>query len=365
MVIGGILIILALTFLISYELTGNVVKEDTIKVGAIFPLTGQASSDGNNAINGIKIAIKEINANGGLNGKKVELVAEDSNSDDSKTVISAYRSLKSRDIDLIIGPLYSPAGQALSPITCSDKSILIAPAIGIKGFTSEKCNYTFDMWPEDYINSRKFGDYIVESGYRKIAIIGSTQSWCNEQAEGVREGIIERNGEIVSYIIVDDSNKDFLTEIAKINNAKPDAVVFTNYFTMNIVAKKLREYGNDANFFTVLLNQKDIDNAAGAFENAISISSFTPIEEFSNKFEKEYGKTPGFPADTSYDSMMWLAKAMKETKSTDPTEIQKYLHTLKDYDGASGSLTFDGNGGITKEQKFYIVKNGKLEEFNI
>ena len=89
MVIGGILIILALTFLISYELTGNVVKEDTIKVGAIFPLTGQASSDGNNAINGIKIAIKEINANGGLNGKKVELVAEDSNSDDSKTVISA------------------------------------------------------------------------------------------------------------------------------------------------------------------------------------------------------------------------------------------------------------------------------------
>lgn len=345
-------------------MNNNSNKEETIKIGAIFPLSGSASLDGENAMKGIQLDVKEINSQGGINGKKIELVAEDSLGDDSKTVISAYNSLKSKDINLFIGPMYSPAGQALAPIVCNDKSILIAPAIGIKGFTTPSCNYTFDVWPVDYGSSKKLGEFVVKSGYKRIAIIGSTQSWCEEQANAVKEGVIDSKGNVVSYIITDDSNKDFLTEVTKINNAKPDAVVFTNYFTMNIVSKKLRDHGNNASFFTVLLNPIDITNAKGAFENAITITSYTPTDEFSNKFNKEYGKLPGFPSDSSYDSMMLLTKAIAKTNSTDPTKIQEYLHTLKTYEGASGNLTFDSNGGVTKESLLYIVKNGTLVRYN-
>jgi len=90
-------------------------KEDnTIKIGAIFPLTGTGSVDGNYALNGINLAVKEINSMGGINGKKIEIVAQDDNGDDPKDVISSYQTLKLKGINLFIGPMYSNAGQALA-----------------------------------------------------------------------------------------------------------------------------------------------------------------------------------------------------------------------------------------------------------
>jgi len=67
--------------------------------------------------------------------------------------------------------------------------------------------------------SKKLGEYVVNSGYKRIAIIGSTQSWCLEQAIGVKEGVETSGGNVVSYIITDDDDKDYLSEVTKINDA--------------------------------------------------------------------------------------------------------------------------------------------------
>ena len=335
---------------------------DTLKIGAVLPLSGYGSETGQTSLNGYELAIKEINDQGGLLGKQIELVVADHKGDSTQEALSAYNSLKLKGINVVLGPHFSPLGQAMAPVACDDDIVLISPSIGIRGFV-EQCDLIFDVWPADYQNSKLLGEMVVKQGHKRIAIIGSEQSWEYEQAEGVKEGVESAKGNLVEYIITQDKPDDFLTEATKIVGANADAVIFTNYGYMDIVAKRLREQGSKAQFYVVILDEARKNGAQGAFENAIIISSFSPSAEFIKKFEKEYDATIDFAADTSYDSVMLLAQAITATESTDPERIAAYLLSLKEYSGASGHLTFDSNGGVLKNSVFQTVKNNVIVKY--
>jgi len=122
----------------------------------------------------------------------------------------------------------------------------------------------------------------------------------------------------------------------------------------------MKDIGVNAQFFSVLMDDERIKGSDGAFEGTIAITSFTPTEKFITKFKQKYNEEADMGSDTAYDAAMLLAKAMKGTGSTDVDILKDYLNDLETYDGASGHLTFDGKGGVTKTPSFKIVKNGKL-----
>ena len=341
--------------------TGNTVFEDnTIKIGAILPLSaGYGSQNGFNSLRGYQLAVEEINSEGGLLGRNIELVVEDHKGDDTKSALSAYRSLRYKKVDLILGPNYSPLGQAIAPIACQDKSLIISPAIGVKDF-APTCEYIFNLWPVDYENSVTLGKTVVNDGYEHIAVVGSDQSWELEQAKGVRDGILSVNGTIVEYIIVENKASDFATEATKIIHSNADAVIFANYGYMHLFARRLRSMGLTAQFYVVLLDNSRKDPAQGSFENAVIISSFTPTSKFIEKFERRYGVEPDFPADSSYDALMILARAINKTYSLDSKTISHHLLNLDKFEGASGNLTLTSTGDVLKKPVFQTVINDTI-----
>lgn len=335
-----------------------VAQNETIKIGAIFMLTGVGSNWGTNSQQGIELAIKEINGDGGIDGKFLEVIYEDNQGDNPAAAVTALQKLSAQDVQIVLGPNWSPSGIATAPIACDEKILMISPSLGVADF-NEKCDYLFNLWPHDELLSESLGKYLYAQGYRKIAILGSGQVWEETQALAVRKEFESSGGQVVAFQLPQAGEQDFRTDALKIKESDPEAVV-VQYSFQHLAAKQLRQIGVIAPFYAVLTDDERIKGAEGALEETVVITSFTPTREFVDKFAAEYNAQPDIGSDTSYDAVMLLAKAMKETHSTDPTTLKDYINGLKDYEGVSGKLTFDGKGGVAKPQKMMMIKNNKL-----
>lgn len=318
----------------------KVVEDETVKVGAILMLSGDYAIEGINAQKGIELAANEINQRGGVLGKRLEIKYEDNQADNTQLAVSALYKFIQQDVHLVLGPIQTPSGLATAPIACSNKVLMISPNIGVSEFNKE-CDFIFKTVNDDALNSEFLGKYLYEKGYRKIGVLGSLQTWEKIQAESVKKGFEKAGGEVVSFQLVKPDEKDFSSIITKIKNTNPEVIIFANYNTQHLSAKKSRELGIIASFYSILVDQSKIDAAQGALEETVVVTSFTPKKDFVEKYNSLYKEEVSRPADSSYDVIMLLAQAIEETKSTDPTVLKEYLNSLEIYDGASGFLTFD------------------------
>ena len=100
--------------------------QDEIEIGAILMLTGMASNFGEDSQKGIELAVQEINAAGGINGKQLKVVYEDDQGDNAAVAVTAFHRFLSEDIKIIVGPNWSPSGNALAPLAC-DNDVLMMP----------------------------------------------------------------------------------------------------------------------------------------------------------------------------------------------------------------------------------------------
>ncbi|MBU0635995.1 ABC transporter substrate-binding protein, partial [Candidatus Micrarchaeota archaeon] len=293
---------------------GNYQSEDTLKIGSILILTGKGSTAGAHSQKGIDLAVAEVNANGGINGKKLEVIYEDSSDNSPTAAVNAFYKLRSQGIDLFVGLTWWTSGLAVAPLACENESLVISPSIGSADFY-ESCDYLFDLWLNDDSLSETLADYLYEKGYKKIAILGSKDSWETTQAENVKRAFETLGGEVVSFQIALYDQTDFKTEALKIQNSDAQAIVFTNYAHEHLSAKRFKEMGIELPFYSVLIDNTLIEGAEGAFEGTIVINSFTPSNEFSEKYRTAYNQEPDGGADTGYDAIMLLATAIKETDS--------------------------------------------------
>lgn len=353
-------ILIIAILIVGCKSTGETIKttDKPIKLGAILQLTGSGAAWGENAQKGATLAIEEINQQGGILGKQLEITFEDDQTN-AKAAVSALRKLNSQNIKLILGPSWSRQGLATAPIACQEEVVMISPSLGVAEF-NEACDFLFNLWPHDAELSKTLGKNIFEQGFRKIAILGSLEVWEMEQANAVKRGFEEAGGEVVVFELVQAEQKEFRTEAAKIKASDAEAVVLTNYAFMHLAAKQIKGMNIDLPFFAVLIDEDRITGAEGAFEGTVVITAFTPNESFVEKFRAKYGTQPDIGADTSYDVVKLFVAAIKNTDSTDPVKVKEYLNSLKKVNGASGKLTFDNQGSVTKEVQFKEVKNNKL-----
>ncbi|MDD9953587.1 MAG: ABC transporter substrate-binding protein [Candidatus Woesearchaeota archaeon] len=346
--------LLVLLFLVSCTPVDN-----TIEIGAILTLSGSGAHWGEGSQQGAELAVQEINAAGGVNGKQLRISYEDNRNSDGKNAVAALRKLLYEDKNIILGPTWTPPGLAIAPIACEEQTLMISPTLGVAEF-NELCDTNFNLWLHDFLISEELGQYLYDKGYRKIAIVSSLQAWEQEQAYAVKRGYERAGGTVAAFELADKNEMDYLAEATKITMSDPDAVVFTNIAFQHITAKRLHELGEDAPFYSVLMDDERIKGADGAFENTVVITSFTPSDEFKEKFRATYGKEADLGSDTAYDAIHLLARAMRATNSEDTVQVAAHLNTVRIYTGASGTLVFDGKGGVTKEPKYMVVKNGKL-----
>jgi len=335
-------------------------KDDTITIGSIGILTGEGSSWGNASKNGITMAAEEINANGGINGKKLVIDYQDDKGD-AKEALSAFEYLTSRGIDIIVGTSWSNTGLPLIQVADSRKVLMISPSLGKPEF-NESSKYLFNLWPHDVTSSRQLADYVYSKGHRTVSIIACEQLWVNDQTKAFKERFEELGGTIEVLVEPIPEQTTVLAEATKLKNAKNSTALVSTTDGILIgakMAKAVRELGVTLPIYSVIIDSQVVNAGQGAYEGTEFLTYLTPTKSFKEKYEARFGQIE-IGADTAYDAVMLIAQAIEKTKSTDTDKLQEYLNNLKTYSGASGELTFDGKGGTIKDSAVMKVKDSKI-----
>ncbi len=339
-------------------------SNDVVTFGVLVCLTGVCSEYGDNSLKGAELAVDDLNKIGGIFGKKVRLIVEDSNEENPASAVSAfYKLASSPNVRFILGPSWTPAGLAIAPIAAKRKELtLISSSIGVKEFNESGSNI-FNVWPHDELGTRELARHILKKGLKRIAIFSNTQSWCKSQGDFFEDDVKKNGGIITEKVEPLDSITDLKMEAIRIVKSNPQAVFFSNIkLQMGIAAKEISRIKPDIPKFAILMDRTTIDAAQGAFEGAIFAAYPEANKLFVDKFVQKYGIAPGISADTSYDAVMVYAKALEQAGSEKASGIPKILVDMPPFKGASGSIKFNESGAVISKNPVFKKVTGTLFE---
>ncbi len=350
---------------------GKKEDENTIKIGGIAPLSGAVAVYGVECTNGVNLAVEEINAAGGINGKKIVYIAEDDEGDPAKSV-NAYKKLTTQDgIRMIIGSLTSGCTIALTASAQAQGVIQIAPAATAEAVT-DAGNYIFRTCFIDPFQGSIGGKFAaVNLGKKNAAILYDIG---NDYSVGLQENFVKEftknGGSIVAMESYSTGDKDFNAQLTKIKAANPDVVYLPDYYgTVALIAKQLRNQGINtpiigADGWDGLTDNAGDEVLNGFYSNHYAADSSDPaVKAFVKNFKAKYGKEPNAFAALGYDSMYLLKDAILKAGTTDAKAVRDALEKI-DADYVTGHIKFDAKHNPVKSAVMIeLVKNaeGKLE----
>lgn len=346
-------------------------ESDTIKIGGVFPLSGSVAVYGVDCRNGIALAVEEINAAGGINGKTLELISEDDEGNPEKSV-NAYKKLTTKDrVNIIIGSLTSGCTNAIASLAQSQKILLIAPAATSPAVT-QVGDYIFRTCFIDPFQGTVGGRFAVEElGLKKAAVLYDiSNDYSVGLYENFRAAVEAGGGEIVDAESYSTGDKDFYAQLTKIKNAAPEVVYLPDYYaTVALIAKQLRAQGINTPIIGadgwdgITANAGD-EVLNGFYSNHYAADSTdAKVVEFVKAYEGKYNATPTAFGALGYDSMYMLKDAL--LNASDYTDATSVRDALKNTNGryVTGNLRFDDSRNPVKSAVMLeLVKgdDGKL-----
>lgn len=356
--------IMALSFVACSKADGN-----TIKIGGIYPLSGPVAVYGVEAKNGVELAVQEINAAGGVNGKMIELIAEDDEGNPEKSV-NAYKKLTAKDnVKMIIGSLTSGCTQAIASLAQSQKVIVVAPAATMESIT-DAGDYIFRVCFIDPFQGTVGAKFAAENlGKKKSAVLYDVgNDYSVGLYENFKKGFVASGGALVAEESYNTGDKDFNAQLTKIKNANPDVVYLPDYYsTVALIAKQLRAQGISvpiigADGWGGITENAGNEVLNGFYSDHYAADSTDPkVVEFVTKYTGKYNSTPTAFAALGYDAMYVIKDAIAASKSTDSSKIRDSLaKTTGSY--VTGNLEFDANRNPTKSAVMLeiVEKDGEL-----
>jgi branched-chain amino acid transport system substrate-binding protein len=344
-------------------------ESGTIKIGGIYPLSGDVAVYGVEARNGVQMAVEEINAAGGINGKQIELIAEDDEGNPEKTV-NAYKKLTTKDsVKFIIGSLTSGCTQAITSLAQAQKILVVAPAATAPAIT-DAGNYIFRMCFIDPFQGTVGAKFASENlGAKKAAVLyDAGNDYSLGLYENFKAGIEAAGGQVVAAESYTTGDKDFNAQLTKIKNASPDVVYLPDYYgTVALIAKQLRAQGINTPIVGADGWGGIVDNAGDEVLNGFysdhyaSDSTDAKVVDFVSKYTAKFGATPTSFAALGYDAMYVIKDAILAAGSTDSEAVRAAVEaTNGSY--VTGNLSFDAKRNPTKSAVMLeiVKKDGKL-----
>lgn len=302
-------------------------RKDPVRIGVVNSLTSFAAMWGEFAKKGADLAVKQINSQGGLNGRQIQLITEDDHTD-AKNSVTAYKKLTSVDmVDGIIGGVFDFSARAIMPLAETDKIALITPQnFRIPG-ALEPGSQSFVMMTDFGTVLEKLKLFIAESKAKKIAVVHFTSAWGAEIAKVV--GSI--SNELGKGKIVDESyqslgNNDFKTTISKLKSAGVD-LVFIDMFgndTKSFLTRS-KEQGYRPVIITYNGALDGVENTNGILEDIVVLNWEISSPAFEELFKKEYGEAPQKSAEKWFDAVYAMANGIANSTST--SSIADYIAT--------------------------------------
>jgi branched-chain amino acid transport system substrate-binding protein len=372
-IIWIIVILIVIGVALSAGQSNNNSSDVVIKIGQASTLSGLGADIGVDERNGALLALEQINAKGGVNGKKLEMISADINQLNLKEASSAMKKLiEIDDVAAVVGPQWDGAGSIAASMSQETKTVFVSPNVSPEVEKDVNSEYMFSTWYSDESGIKASLDYMKKKGYKKVAVIQPS----NGSFWAFTTGLLKKNAPAYGIEIVseeygsDFSNIDYRTLITKTKKYNPDAV-FGSYSDLGCTfLQQVRNQGITVPFISTSSagNPKILTECADLLSNSLYFS--TPKkseahEKFEKLYEERFGARPTSPtAITAYDAMYIIAEAIEKTNSTDSEKIKDYIANISFRDGSSLSkIEFDELGFvITPEEAFEMqtVQNGQF-----
>ena len=337
-----------------------------IKSGGVAPLSGNVAVYGVECKNGIDLAVEEINAAGGVAGKKLVFICEDDEGMPDKTV-NAFKKLITKDkVSIVIGSLTSGCAKAITTLAQARGVVQIAPAATSPDIT-DAGNFIFRACFIDPFQGTVGGKFAAENlGAKNAAILYDLQNdYSVGLAENFKAAFTAAGGRIAAEESYAGGDKDFNAQLTKIKNASPDVVYLPDYYgTVALVAKQLRAQGIQcpivgADGWDGLVGTAGDEVLNGYYSNHYAIDSTEDkVREYVAAFRAKYNKNPNAFAALGYDSVYMVKDAIEAAGSTDAAAVRSALEkTNGSY--VTGHLTFDAKHNPVKSAVMLkIVSDG-------
>ena len=351
----------------------------TIKIGALAPVTGFAASDGASVKNSLKLAVDHINAAGGVLGKKVEVVLYDDAADPKQATALARKLIEQDEVKAFVAGSYSMPSRAVAPLFNDEKIPLVAayavhPDVTMGG----KLGYSFRNGFLGTVEGKAAAYTCVKllKG-KKIAVLTSDNDFGKEMAAGFKsymESGAGKGAQVVSYQTYPMSEKDYKPYLTKIKADNPD-IVFSGgyYFQSGPMVKQAREMGIKAQF----VGEEGADSpefvqiAGPASEGFVIVTNLNRddsrpvVQTFLKEYETQFKTSPDMVGASAYDAFMIICDGIKRAGSLDGAAVQKAIAGTQNYNGLTGMIRGFNKGEVVKDVQVQVVKNGKFRYLGV
>lgn len=340
------------------DTNGTSSSGDAIKIGVYGDTTGATSSFGLSTRNGVQLAFEEINAAGGVNGKKLEMLFEDDQGtpEKAKTVIS--KLINQDKVVAVLGEVASSNSLAAAPVAQEAKVPMITPsstnpAVTEKGdFISRVCFID----PFQGAVMAKFAANTLKA--KTAAVLGDNSSdYSKGLTQFFEQEFTKLGGTISTKQTYAQKDQDFKAQLTQIRDQKPDVIYIPGYYgEVAIIAKQARELG----MTMPLLGGDGWDSpelwklGGNALTNAFISNHYSAdnpapeIQNFVKSYKAKFGVEPDSLAALAYDSAKVLADAIKRAGGTDSAKLKDAINSTKEFPGVTGKITLDDKRNAVK-----------------
>lgn len=346
-----------------------------IKIGANFELTGGQATFGQSSLNGVKMALKEVNAAGGVLGKQLTLVSADNKSEPSESTNAMTKLITQDKVVAVIGAVTSSDTIAASPVAHANKIPFVSNTATNTKVTVEDGKvkeFAFRACFIDPFQGTVMANFAAKSMKVKTAAIYIDQSsdYAKGLAQSFEEGFIKAGGKVVSKEAYLQKDKDFKATLTKIKATNPDTIFVPGYYEeVGLIVKQARELGYagpmiggdgwDSPKLVEIAGKDALKNTF--FSNHYAADDKDPaVVKFVDTYKKEYNQTPDALAALAYDATMMVVDAIKRANSAEPQKIRDALAQTKDLKVVSGIITLDKDHNPVKSAVVIEVKDGQL-----
>ncbi|MHB1096428.1 MAG: branched-chain amino acid ABC transporter substrate-binding protein [Gemmatimonadaceae bacterium] len=342
-----------------------------IRIAAVAPITGSQGDVGRDLLNGIQLAADQLNASGGVLGRRIELVMTDDAADPKQAMAVAQKLLADASIVGIVGHMNSGTTKAASGVYGPSGIPVVMPVPTNPEITEQGYTNLFRLPPTDFQQGEAVADFAINrAGKRRFAIIHDKTDYGQPLAEVVRKRVLAAGAAVVAFEGISEGDKDFRAVLTKIRSLRPDALFFGGIYNEGaLVARQAIELDLHTQFLAAdgAFGEKFLELGGPAANGAIMSFIAPPLnagpgKEFADAFAAKFGAVKAF-APLGYDAMNVLAAAIAKAGTTTRQDIVRALHdSAFSYAGVTGRIAFNSNGNNTNNQlSFYTVSAGKFE----
>jgi branched-chain amino acid transport system substrate-binding protein len=356
----------------TFAACGSTSKDETIKLGAFGPLSGEVAAYGTAMVDSAKLAVEEINAAGGIDGKKIELVTYDTKADKAEAV-NIYNRLKDQDeVVAIIGGTISGETLAVKELAIADNMPMLSPTATNADVTLGAPSIFRACFLDPYQGSAAAAFSVKTLKAKTVAVLYNSDDAYSQGIAEAYKAAVEADGvEVVYYDAYTGEVRDFNTYLTQIRSANPDIIFLPDYYNrVGLIATQMRDLGLTQIAVGVDgWDSVELDYAAQVegyyFVNHFAKDDPDPIvKNFIAAFTKKYTREPNALGALGYDAVYIMAEAIKSAGSTDAQKIIDALSKIE-YTGVTGPIRFDEEGdAYNKNIAIIKIVGGKqvLEE---